>query len=104
MSTTRTRPRPAGIPESWPTAITSTADLLTLINNLVGMGRTWHFDDNPADVINAHGACPFDARECAHLSALMRDCDALGGVWKMMEDEPGQACHKALGLLQPEND
>mgnify|MGYP003454196857 CR=1 FL=1 len=104
MSTTRTRPRPAGIPEHWPAAITPTADLPTLINNLVGMGRTWHFDDNPADVINAHGTCPFDARECAHLSALMRDCDALGGVWKMMEDEPSQACHKALGLLQPEND
>ena len=88
------------IPVAWPIYIRSTTDLVSLISALNTEGRVFHFDDEPAEIVsNATGKALFNADESSHLNALITDCEAFGGVWKMMDDEPAQTCHKLIGVF-----
>ena len=89
------------VPVGWPIYIRFATDLVSLISALNAEGRVFHFDDEPADIVsNATGKALFTANESAHLNALIGgDCDVFGGVWKMMEDEPAQTCHKLIGVF-----
>jgi hypothetical protein len=88
------------IPVAWPLYVRSTADLATFITALNAEDRMFHFDDEPRDIITiATGKPIFTNDEAAHIDALAGDCDAFGGVWKMMENEPAQTCHKLIGVF-----
>lgn len=90
---------------NWPAYIATTADLLALITVLEKEGRVWHFDDTPSDIITfATGKPIFTPEEAAHLETLVADCDALGGIWTMIENEPGEACAKLLGIAAPDEE
>lgn len=95
----------APIPASWPQAITSIADLHTLIAALVKEGRCFHFDDDPADTVrDMAGTRTFTDPEAAHLRQLVADCDAIGGIWTLIENEPSRAIAKLLGIDGPDEE
>lgn len=88
-----TKRKPA-IPPAWPLQINGIASLRVLVAALVNEGRTFHFDDDPAQLAEK----VFTEAEIAHLAKLLADCERFGGVWMMMENEPEQVCHRLLGI------
>jgi hypothetical protein len=91
------------IPPTWPKAIRNVADLRQLIEALDQEDRVFHFDDDPDEIFNIRtGVKTFTDDEAEHLRGLIEHADILGGVWAMMEDEPGNHCEKLLGIWSDE--
>ncbi len=86
----------------WPLAINGIEDLRTLLVELKAFNQVYHFDDNPAEVVWLGDVRTFNDNEAALLRKLMKDCERFGGVWKMMEEERSQECHKLMGIAPPE--
>lgn len=86
------------LPPAWPLEIAGIEALRVLVAALVNEGRTFHFDDDPAELAEK----VFSEAEIAHLKKLLADCERFGGVWMMMQNEPEQICHRLLGIAGEE--